>query len=493
MELIQNKEGLVASLTLKISQEDYAAKVEKGLKKIRQTYQIKGFRPGNAPISLIKKMYGQPLMYEEITKLVNDSIENYEKENKGLIVGRPIPSANNQPLVESSGQKDFEFMYEAGFFPEFTYKIDKNTELVYYNILVEDEDIDEVIKSYQEAYPIFENLDAVGDDCLVKVNTVLVKEGEEQAHTASFITSVIPDEYKSLFSGAKVDDVINVEIRKVFTNELDLTGMLAISKEELELQPEILPFTIVEISKKTQSAFNQAFFDEVAGKDNIHNEEELREYLKKHIAANYEIMSFNQLYADAVDVLKEKANIVLPDDFIKNYIEFMKDKDKNMREEQSEYLVKYFTDGIRWNYILGSLLEQANIEITYDMIKLEVRNIVISNFSNYQHLDADVDIDDLTNYYLGQQEYVNEVYENIKIKKLTELLKENAKLNVIDVTIDEFKTLCKTKTDEKDSLPENNSETYETVKDEPVKDESETENAEVEITETQEDDKEKQE
>ncbi|MDR1584315.1 MAG: trigger factor family protein [Prevotellaceae bacterium] len=449
MEVIQNREGLVATLTVKVSQEDYAAQVEKGLKKMRQTAQLKGFRPGNVPMPLIKKMYEQSIVFEEINKIVRESIEKYEKENEENILTQVIPSTVHQ-WPEFGEHKDFEFVYEAGFTPEFTYQIDENTELPYYNILVEDKNIDSSIEYYSNADFSFENTDIVEEKCFIKTSTEL--EDGTKVENASILISAVPDEYKSLFLGTKVNDVINVEIRKVFPNEIDLTGMLSINKEKLDLQPEILPFTIVEISRKIVKT-GQELYDYVAGKDNIHSEEELREYLRKAITSHYENLSLDKLYFDSIAVLKEKANIILPKDFIAKYIRFLQkeNNDDDISDDQLEELIEYFIYEKTWKYIVKSLFKQADITITYEMMREEMKTLIEENFNDYQYYD----MNELVDYHIKNEHYSHTVLDNIKRKKLALLLKEKAKLNVTDLTIDEFNKLNEDKDKEEDNINEN--------------------------------------
>jgi trigger factor len=455
MELIQNKEGLVATLTVKVSQKDYATQVEKELRKLRQTSLVKGFRPGNAPMSLIKKMYGQSIIVEEVNKLLTESIKNYEQENVGHLFGQVIPSANNVPVTDLNEQKDFEFIYEAGFVPEFTYKIDENTELPYYNIIVEDEAIDAEISAYRNLYSVVVHADEVQDDCLVDVDTTLLIEGKEHVHNACFLMAVMPDEYKSLFYGAKLNDVINVEIRKVFTNETDLTRMLKVNKEELALQPEILPFTVVKIKKKILAELNQDFFDKVAGKDKVHNEDELKEYLKTALTSAYETMSLDRLYEDSIKVLNEKTNISMPEDFIGKYIRFIQKENTEMSDEDFDNLTKYYVNESKWNYIITSLLEQNQVVVTYEMVINEAKRMFKQNFSQRNKHYSDEDINGMVNYYLQNEDYAHGVLNTVKNRQLAVLLKKYAKLNVTDVMIDEFYEINNKKANPETVNPEN--------------------------------------
>jgi trigger factor len=459
MELIQNNEGLVATLTVKVSEEDYAAKVEKELKKLRQTAHVKGFRPGNVPMSLIKKMYGSPIMIDEINKLILNSIKGYEQENAGRLFSPIIPSESNQPLLVIDGQKEFEFIYEAGLFPNFTFRIDENFELPYYNIVIDEDDINVEIDAYRDAYYKSENIEKVEDDCMLGVDISVVKDGAEKLQHTHILMSVIPDEYKSMFIGAGTNDTLNIEIRKVFTNETDLMGMLQVNKNELELQPETLSFTITEITKKQSAELTQEFFDKVAGKDKIHNEAELRETIREILHSTYSRLSLDQLYKDSIAILLAHVNIDIPEAFVRRYIRFIQKDDEEMSDEDFEATVEYFVRETKWKYIVSSLLEQGEVVITYNMVKEEVRNIINDNYPQYINLYSDEDISELTNQYMKNEEYMKNVLARIKNKQLAKLLKENAKLNVTDITVDKFYEIYYLSGNtSSDNTPENNSE-----------------------------------
>jgi trigger factor len=446
MEVIQNREGLVATLTVKVSQEDYATQVEKGLRKARQTAQVKGFRPGNAPMSLIKKMYIQSLVFDEINKIVSEAIANYEKENGADLVGHVIPCDTRQ-WQNFSEFEDFEFEYKACFFPEFTYKVDSNTELPYYNIIIEDKDIDEEINYYRNAYQPFDKTDEVCDDCLMTVNINLLNEGEEKVRTARILLTAILDEYKPLFLGAKVNDVINVEIRKVFTDEINLMEMLAVDREEFELLPESLPFTINKILKKETYKAEQDFYNIVTNNNNnIDSEEKFRDYIREHISADYEMMSLNKLYLDSIRILIEKVNIDLPKDFIRQYILFLQKENNEISEEQMESFVQYFIDETVWNYTVKSLFKQNNITMTSDKVESEAKAVIKETYGDYAYYN----MDDLVYQYLSNEENMHNAVNRAQRKQLAYLLKENAKLNVIDVTKDEFGKICNNKKDNKE-------------------------------------------
>ena len=81
MNIVRNDvDACNATLTLTIDKQDYEEKVDKAIKDYRRKVQMPGFRPGNVPVGLIKKMYGRSILAEEVNKIISESLYNYIKE-----------------------------------------------------------------------------------------------------------------------------------------------------------------------------------------------------------------------------------------------------------------------------------------------------------------------------------------------------------------------------------------------------------------------------
>ena len=76
-------------LVVKITKEDYLPSFESALKKYGKSATIPGFRKGNVPAGLVKKMYGQSVFADEVIRSANQELNNYLQENKPDIFAQP--------------------------------------------------------------------------------------------------------------------------------------------------------------------------------------------------------------------------------------------------------------------------------------------------------------------------------------------------------------------------------------------------------------------
>lgn len=141
-----------ATITIGIGPEDYKEAVEKQIQDHKRKANIPGFRPGHVPAGLIKKMYGKAILADEINKLLSDSLHGYIKDEKLDILGNPIPSLKQDTPVDFENQTDFEFCFDLGLSPAFDLQFDKEVEMEYPVIKVDDTMIDKYIEDTRNRF-----------------------------------------------------------------------------------------------------------------------------------------------------------------------------------------------------------------------------------------------------------------------------------------------------------------------------------------------------
>ncbi len=119
MEILRNDiDALNATITVKVTSEDYQATVDKTLKEQQKKAEIKGFRKGKVPMGMMKKLYGTAILVDEVNKLVTKNLYEYIVENNIEILGEPLPNEKEQATIDWKKDKDFEFTYDLGLSPE---------------------------------------------------------------------------------------------------------------------------------------------------------------------------------------------------------------------------------------------------------------------------------------------------------------------------------------------------------------------------------------
>ena len=120
--------------------------VDAALKDYRKNMTLPGFRPGNVPMTVVKKRVGKAVLAEEINKLLSESLHNYITENKLEVLGQPMPVESDVEEGDWDNPTEFTFNYEMGLAPEIEVKLEKVKE-TYYSIKVDDKMVDEEVNN----------------------------------------------------------------------------------------------------------------------------------------------------------------------------------------------------------------------------------------------------------------------------------------------------------------------------------------------------------
>ena len=136
MNIVENRiDDLNLELTLSIVKEDYAENVKKRLADFRKKADIKGFRKGMVPMSLVEKMYGQNALVDAVNDVISEGLNNYIHENNLRVLGEPLPSEEHIQNEWVNGS-EFTFKFDLAQNPEISFELSKEDEVVYYTITV---------------------------------------------------------------------------------------------------------------------------------------------------------------------------------------------------------------------------------------------------------------------------------------------------------------------------------------------------------------------
>ena len=135
-------DALNLELTLQVEPGDYAEIERKKLAERRRTADFKGFRRGNVPESLIRRVY----------EVISSQLQKYIEDNKLNLLGEPLTSEKQGEVSWKDGEA-FTFIFDLAIRPEVKLSAGKEDSIPSYKITVsakEKEDMKKNLKKYYE-------------------------------------------------------------------------------------------------------------------------------------------------------------------------------------------------------------------------------------------------------------------------------------------------------------------------------------------------------
>ena len=270
----ENPDKINGLLTIVVEEEDYKNDVEKTLKDYRKKANVPGFRPGQAPMGMIKRQFGPSVKMEAVNKIIGQQIYKYVQDNKIQMLGEPLTSEKQAPVdIEKDGP--YTFMFDIAVAPEMKVSLTGRDKVDYYKIVVDDKTIDQQVDmlasrsgSYEKAEN-YEGNDMLKGDLRELDENGNTKEGGITVESAVLMPSYIKvDDQKKLFDGAKLGDIITFNPRKAYPdNDTEVSQLLKIERDAVKDMESEFSYQITEIQRFKKHEVNEELFKQVFGED----------------------------------------------------------------------------------------------------------------------------------------------------------------------------------------------------------------------------------
>ncbi|MCI5044258.1 MAG: trigger factor [Aquisalinus sp.] len=149
MEVIEkNSEGLSREFTIKVPFTELDGKLSAKLEEMKGQVHLKGFRPGKAPVSFLKKMYGKGMMGELIQETINEASQKALEDNNLQPAMPPSPQFRDGLIDDVvAGKADLEYDMHVEVLPEIEPADVASLQLTKMVADVPQEDIDETLSN----------------------------------------------------------------------------------------------------------------------------------------------------------------------------------------------------------------------------------------------------------------------------------------------------------------------------------------------------------
>ena len=427
-----------ASIKISLNEADYQPKVDAKLKDYAKKVSIKGFRPGKAPIGMVKNLYGTSLLVEEINSILSESLKNYLKEQTFKILGDPLPVEKSQEKIDWKTQKEFDFEYNIGFVDSIDIALDDKLKANKYVIQVDDKLVNETIENLKSQHGNSSNPEtAEADD---NVYGDLQSEDATWSKTISIPLNKLSKKLASKFIGKGKDEEVEFEAKEI--KKSIWTEDLNFSDEEMAHAKGNLKFVIKNINRTEEAEMNPEFFEKIFGPDSVKTEEEFVAKVKETLQANYNQESKVFTEEELKKVLVEKANIDLPEDFLKEWL--LKANEGKVSAEDVEKEFPAYAKQLTWSLISNHLATANEIKAEHEDVIEKTKQMVREQFAasglgSQMEDSMDMFVD---NYLKGEdgQNYMN-MLTSVQNDKVLAMVQDKLKLKEKEITIDEFKEL----------------------------------------------------
>lgn len=442
-----NSEKVSGVLTIVVEENDYQDNVRKTLNDYRKKANIPGFRPGQAPIGMIKRQLGSQVKVDAINKLVGEKIYDYISENKINMLGQPMPHLGEEP-VDLDAPAPYTLKFDIAVAPEIDIKLSKRNKIPFYNIAVSDEMIDQQIDAYASRGGSYEKVDSYEDNDMLKGDLRELnedgstKEGGITVSDAVLMPAYIKvDDQKALFQGCKTGDIITFCPKAAYPEStVEISSLLKISKEEAEKVESSFSYQITEITRYKKHAIDQELFDQTFGEGVVKDEKAFRNKIADNLKEQLSINAEYRFLSDVRAYVEKKLGDVKYADELMKRIMLANNKDKDQKYVDDNYgaSIKELT----WHLAKNHLLEQCEIKIEDGDVKDIAKDMTRMQFAQYGMANIPEEyIEQYAEEMLKKPEQVDQLVSQAADKKLMKALKNVVALDEKDITFEEFQKL----------------------------------------------------
>lgn len=430
-------DALNREVSLQIVAEDYAQKKKTRLAEYRRKAEIKGFRKGMVPASLIEKMYGQAVLVDAVQDCISEGLSEYINNNSLKVIGEPLP-VEDGPKNEWVDGNEFNFVFELATNPEVAIELGKDDEVPYYTIKAEAKAKAEMKANMLKQYgTLEEGVEAKAEDFII----VDFEQEGMKVEGAYVALRNVAEDIRPAFVGVKVGDVLNVNVNEAFLNEADRAAMLKLKKEDLAtLNPE---FTVTVKNVKTfvDAPVCQETFDKIFGEGVVKSEDEFDAQIEERLKAEYAREADYRFQKDLKDYLVAKAGLEIPEKFLKRWIFVANDGKFTMEEIEKEWPM--FVEDYKWQLIREWAMEKYSVKVEEADLMASAKGYAAYQFAMYGMNNVpDEQLESFAKSILSQEKESRRIVEQVENEKTLAAVREVVSMKKKSITVAKFRELA---------------------------------------------------
>lgn len=446
----EDLDNLNAILQVTLEQADYEKKFEEELEKYRKKAQIKGFRIGKTPITVIRKLYGKALLADIVNQQLQDSLYDYLQEANLHLLGQPIPNADQEEIsFDPKALKDFHFRFDIGLAPEFEVNgLDTSSHFEQPVVDITDEMVEEDLLSLRRRLGERGNPESdfrQGD--LITLNAEELNDDGSVApdgHSSKFsllFEDATPEAQQAL-ARLKTGDSFPFDVYQLEKDRDEAfvrRYLLHLDSEDGKDPGRQFLLTIEKAERNALAEMNQEFFDRAFEGGEVHSEADLRERIAQGIGSFYKAQSDALLFRDFQERLLELNPLPLPDDFLRRWIQVSNEKaDEKLVEK--EY--PHFAHNLQWTLIRNKIARQFELQVSEQEVVEYFMNRVRGYFGSGVASLGEEFIQNMARRLMQDEKQVEQAYDEVLTDRLHDAVRAVVTVSEKKLSLAEFSALA---------------------------------------------------
>ena len=422
---VENKKGLNKDVKVFVDKKTMSSYMDEKYEEIKNTVNLKGFRPGKVPKEILKRQFGKAVFSEVLDKVLKDTSTKALEENKIKPAGQP-----KLDLKTYGEDKELEYVLSVTELPKIDVKAISNIKFDQYNVKIDASETDKRIKEIAKNQPNFKDVSPEtkaneGDLVVLDYNATVdgkTFKGSEGKNTQLTLG-------KDLF--LKGFDKQLIGVKKDETKVVEAILPENFPEKELSNKKAKFDCKIISVKKPEETKINDEFAKNLGAKDL----QDLKKLISNQINDEYknslERLSKNQILKELEKLKVDDIPENLVDEEIKILSQGMNEEDTKKNRKNFEEVAK---KRIKTGLILNEFGEQNQIKVNEQELQTEIQK-QLRMMPGQEKMVMD--------FYQKNPSAVASLRGTVYEEKIINLIKEKAKPNKKEITKDEAEKILK--------------------------------------------------
>ena len=434
MKIEQNRiDDLNLELALTVAPEDYSDSKKKRLNEYRKKAEIKGFRKGMVPMSLVEKMYGQTALVDAINDVIAEGLNNFIHENNLRVLGEPLPSEEHIANEWVDGN-EFNFKFDLAQNPEVSFELSNEDEVTYYTITVTEAAKKDMKNTLLKQYGSLEDGKKAKEEDFIIVD---FEQGDMKVEGTYVAIRNVAEAARASFVGVKAGDVLDVNVNEAFENETDRSSMLKVSKDELATLDPMFKMTVQNVKTFVNAPATEETFEKIFG---VKTEEEFDAKIEERLRAEYAQEADFRFSKDAKAFLLEKANVQIAEKFLKRWVYVVNEGKFTMEDIEKDW--DLFIVDYKWQMVRNYLMNKYEVKVEEADLLASAKGFAAYQFAMYGMNNVpDEQLESFAKNILSQEEQGRRILDQVENEKTFAAVREVVSLKKKKISVEKFREL----------------------------------------------------